>query len=82
MSVIFNGTTHLDEAVAVVLRFFYSFQIKQRLVCLKLLGKKHDWRRTGIIIIIFIFTLSPSYGIESNRMVAAAAMRARPGQQP
>ena len=36
VSVIFDGTTHVDETLAVLLRFVDNFQAKQRLVCLQL----------------------------------------------
>ena len=39
VSVIFDGTTHIEEALAVLLRFVYNFQATQRLICLKLLSK-------------------------------------------
>ena len=39
VSVIFNGTTHTEEALAVLLRFVDNFQTTQRLICLKLLSK-------------------------------------------
>ena len=39
LSVIRDGTTHVVEALAVLLRFVDNFETKQRLVCLKFLSK-------------------------------------------
>ena len=39
LSVIFDGTTHVEEALAVIVRYVDDFQIKQRLACIKLLKK-------------------------------------------
>ena len=73
VSVIFDGTTHVEEALAVVLRFVDNFQAKQRLVCLKLLSKSMTGEELARVI---ISTLSTSYGIESNRLVASMRDRA------
>ena len=73
VSVIFDGTTHVDEALAVLLRFVDNFQAKQRLVCLKLLSKSMTGEELAREI---ISTLSTSYGIESNRLVASMRDRA------
>ena len=73
VSVIFDGTTHVDEALAVLLRFVDNFQIKQRLVGLKLLSKSMTGEELARMI---ISTLSTSYGIESNRLVASMRDRA------
>ena len=62
VSAIFDGTTHVDEALAVILRFVDNFQAKQRLVCLKLLSKSMTGEELARVI---ISTLSTSYGIES-----------------
>ena len=37
ISVVFDGTTRLGEAMAIVVRFVDNWEIKQRLVCLQLL---------------------------------------------
>jgi len=39
VSVIFDGTTHLGEALAIVVRFVADWEIKQRLIRLQLLTK-------------------------------------------
>ena len=67
VSVIFDGTTHVDEALAIVLRFVDT-QIKQRLVCLKLLSKSLTGEELAREI---ISTLSTSYGLQSHQLVAA-----------
>lgn len=73
MSVIFDGTTYVDEALAVLLRFVDNFLVKQRLVCLKLLSKSMTVEELARVI---ISTLSTSYGIELNRLVASMRDRA------
>ncbi len=72
MSVVFDGTTHVDEALAIVLRFFDE-KIKQRLVCLKLLSKSMTGEEQAREI---ISTLSTSYIISSSQLVAAMRDRA------
>ena len=73
VSVIFDGTTHIEEALAVLLRFVDNFQTMQRLICLKLLSKSMTGEELARII---ISTLSTSYGIESSRLVASMRDRA------
>ena len=73
VSVIFDGTTHFDEALAIVLRFVDNFEIKQRLVCIKLLSKSMTGEELARMI---ISTLSTSYGIGSDRLVATMRDRA------
>ena len=73
VSVIFDGTTHIDEALAVLLRFVDNFLTKQRLVCLKLLSKSMTGEELACMI---ISTLSTLYGIESSRLVASMRDRA------
>ena len=63
----------MDEALAAILRFVDNFQAKQRLVCLKLLSKSMTGEELARVI---ISTLSTSYGIESNRLVASMRDRA------
>ena len=48
VSVIFDGTTRLGEAMVVVLRFVDSFVIKQYLVCFKTLAKSMTGNVSGI----------------------------------
>ena len=70
---IFDGTTHVDEALAILLRFLDNFQMKQRLVCIKLLSKSMTGEELACEI---MSTLSTSYGIESKRLVATMRDRA------
>ena len=57
----------VDEALAIVLRFVDT-QIKQRLVCLKLLPKSSTGEELAREIISI---LSTSYGLQSHQLVAA-----------
>ena len=70
---IFDRTTHVDEALAVILMFVDNIQANERLVCLKLLSKSMTGEELAHVI---ISTLSTSYGIESNRLVASMRDRA------
>ena len=58
VSVIFDGTTHVDEALAIVLRFVDGLEAKQRLVSLKLLSKSMTGEELACVI---MSTLSTSY---------------------
>lgn len=73
VSMIFDGTTHLDEAIAIVLRFIDNMEIKKRLVCLKLLSKSLTGEELARVI---ISVLSTSYSIESSRLIASMRDRA------
>ena len=68
------GTTHVEEALNVIVRFVdEDFEIKQRLVCLKLLKKSMTG---GELARILISTLSTTLSIESHTLVAAMRDRA------
>lgn len=74
VSVIFDGTTRLGEAMAVVVRFVDdSFAIQQRLVRLQLLVKSMTGEEIARELINVI---SAQYGISSNNLVAAMHDRA------
>lgn len=73
MSVIFDGTTHVCEAIVVVLRCIDdSWNIYQRVVCLMLLAKSS----TGEEVAQQLITLSTDLGISSNLLLAAMRDRA------
>ena len=69
VAVIFDGTTYLGEALAIVLRFVSEdFEIKQRLIRLQLLAKS----LTGEEIARELITvLSVGYGINPNLLLSA-----------
>ena len=68
VSVIFDGTSRLGEALAVVLRFIsVDWTIDQRLIRVQLLAKSLSGEEIAREIISI---LSTSYGIESNRLLA------------
>lgn len=74
VSVVFDGTTRLGEAMAVVLRFIDdSFSIQQRPVCLQLLAKSMTGEEIAREI---INSLSVQYGITSNLVVGMMHDRA------
>ena len=74
LSVIFDGTTRLGEAMAIVVRFIDdSFTIQQRLVHLQLLVKSMSGEEIARELINVI---SAQYGIDSNKLVAAMHDRA------
>ena len=73
VSVIFDGTTRLGEALVVVLRFVNSFEIKQYLVCFQTLARSMAGEE---ITMDLISTLSGEYGITSERLLAAMRDRA------
>ena len=56
LSVISDGTTHVDEALAVLLRFVKNFEAKQRLVSLKLLSKSMTGEELACVIISTLST--------------------------
>ncbi len=67
VSVIFDGTSRLGEAMVIVLRFVDSFVIKQRLVRFKTLAKS----MTGSEIARkLISALTVDYGITTDRLLA------------
>ena len=74
MSVVFDGTTRLGEALAIVIRFVdESFVIQQRLVHLQLLAKSMTGEEIAREI---INSLSVQYNISSKIVVAMMHDRA------
>ena len=74
LSVIFDGTTHVEEALAIVLRFVDDdYEIKQRLACIKLLKKSMTGEELARVL---ISTLSTTLGVESYTLIAAMRDRA------
>ena len=74
LSVIFDGTTRLGEALAIVIRFIdESFAIQQRLVRLQLLVKSMTGEEIARELINVI---SAQYGIGSNKLVSVMHDRA------
>lgn len=74
VSVILDGTTHLGEAMAIVLRFVSEYwETQQRLVRLQMLAKSMIGEE---ITRELISTLSVQYGIPSNSLVATMRDRA------
>ena len=74
VSVVFDGTTRLGEAMAIVIRFIdEAFTIQQRLVRLQLLAKSMSGEEIAREI---INSLSVQYSISSNLVVAMMHDRA------
>ena len=73
ISVIFDGTTHLGEALVVVVRFVDGFVIKQRLVHFSTLAKALMGEEIAREL---ISALSVEYGIMPDRLLAAMRDRA------
>ena len=74
ISVVFDGTTRLGEAMAVVVRFIdASFSIQQRLIRLQLVAKSMAGEEIAREI---IGTISTQYGIPSNLVIAMMHDRA------
>ena len=74
VSIVFDGTTHMGEAMAVVLRYVDSdWQIQQRLARLMLLAKSMTGEEVARDLIV---VLSTSLAITPNRLVAAMRDRA------
>ena len=74
VSVVFDGTTRLGEAMAIVVRFVdNSFAIQQRLLRLQLLTKSMTGEEIARVL---INTLSAEYGISSSHVLAAMHDRA------
>ncbi len=73
VSVIFDGTTHLGEAMVIVFRFVDSFVIKQYLVRFKTLAKSMTGKEIAREL---ISVLSVDYGITPNRLLAGIRDRA------
>ena len=70
---IFDGTTHVEEALAVIVRYIDDFKIKQRLACIKLLKTSTTGEELARVLIC---TLSTSFGVESSCLVAGMRDRA------
>ena len=74
LSVIFDGTTRLGEAMAIVVRYIDDeWSIQQRLIRLKLLQKSMTGEEIAQVV---IDTLSREYGIFPNRLLACMRDRA------
>ena len=73
VSVIFDGTTRLGEALVIILRFVDDFVIKQRLVRFLTLTKSLTGEQLAREL---INVLSVEYGITSDRVVASMRDRA------
>ena len=73
VSVIFDGTTRLGEAMVVVLRVVIDFEIKQYLVRFQTLAKSMTGEEIARELIC---VLSVQYGITPNRLLAAMRDRA------
>ena len=73
ISVIFDGTTRLGEALLVVVRFIGGFVIKQRLVRFLTLAKSMTGEEIAREL---ISALSVEYGITSESLLAAMRERA------
>ena len=67
MSVIFDGTTRLGEAFAVVLRFISDRQLKQRLIKFQILTKSMTGEEISREVISI---LQVTYGICANKILA------------
>ena len=73
VSVIFDGTTRLGEALVIVLRFVDGFVIKQYLIRFQTLAKSMTGEEIARQL---ISVLSVEYGITSDRLLAAMRDRA------
>lgn len=74
LSVIFDGTTRLGEAMAVLVRYVDSdWKIQQRLVCLKLIAKSMTGEEIAREL---ISVLSVQYSIASDKLLGAMRDRA------
>ena len=74
VGIIFNGTTHTCEALAVILRFISdSFTIEQRLVRIQLLAKSLNGEEVAWELINILSTI---LGITSHYVVATMRDRA------
>ena len=73
VGVIFDGTTRLGEALAIVVRFVDDWEIKQRLIRLLLLTKTMTGEEIAREI---VHTVSTVYGVSGDRLVATLRDRA------
>ena len=67
VSVIFDGTCRLGEALAIVVRYIDNWTIQQRLVCVEFLAKSVNGEEIAREL---VSVLSTTYSINSNRLVA------------
>ena len=67
IGIIFDGTTHLGEALAFVVWFVDSWEVKQQLVRLQLLTKTMTGEEIAREI---VHTVSTEYGVTGNRLLA------------
>ena len=74
VSVVFNGTTRLGEAMAIIIRFVDSeWIVQQRLVCMRMLSKSLTGEEIAQVL---IDTLSRKCGISSEYCLACMRDRA------
>ena len=73
LSVIFDGTTRLGEALAIIVRFMTGWKVEQRLVRLQLLVKSMSGEEIAREI---VNTLSVEYGVSVDRILATMHDRA------
>ena len=73
LSVIFDGTTRLGEALVIIVRFINSkWEVKERLICFKSLAKSLTGEETARVL---IDTVSRQYGVESDFVIACVRDR-------
>ena len=72
IAVVFDGTSRLGEAFAIVVRYVDNFQIEQRLIRLQLLAKSLKGEEIAREV---VHTLSTEYGVAGNHLLAAARDR-------
>ena len=73
VGIIFDGTTRLGEALAIIVRFIDDWEIKQRLICLQLFTKAMTGEEIAREI---VHTVSTEYGISGDRLLATIRDRA------
>ena len=73
VSIIFDGTTRLGEALAIVIRYVENWTIQQRLICVQMLVKSMTGEEIAREIVNI---LSVEYGISVDRLLACMHDRA------
>ncbi len=73
VSIIFDGTTRLGEALAIIVRFVKNWSVQQRLSCVQMLVKSMTGEEIAREI---VNTLSVEYGISVDRLLAGMHDRA------
>ena len=73
VGVIFDGTTRLGEALAIVVRFVDDWEVKQRLIRLQLLTKTMTGEEIAREL---VHTISTEYDVSGDRLVATMRDRA------